>query len=118
MGYVVSISPGYVFVQKYNPPEMFPGSRSVEMGLQDEKKPLAASGADVVWRVRLLPRQDGGAKVRLRVEADSEDARDLLGDLDVWGHHPVVVQDIARTVERDPRTGGFQTVGLTLVLSQ
>jgi len=42
-------------MQKYNPPEMFPGSRSVEMGQQNEKKPPVGG----VARVTIDLRADG-----------------------------------------------------------
>lgn len=83
---------------------------------EDEKKP-PVGGGDVVFRARAVPLgQDG--QVGIRLEADSDAARELLGDIDVWGHKPVAVVDRARTAERCAHTGGFRTVGLTLVLSR
>jgi hypothetical protein len=76
-----------------------------------------AAAQEPVWRVSKLPAQPDG-KVRLRLCADSALARELLGDVDVWGHKPCAIEGRLRTSERCPQTGGFYTTELVLVLTR
>lgn len=85
-----------------------------------QSDPLGQAGVPVpggaVWRVSQLPSYDANT-VLLRLEADSVEARELLGDIDVWGHKPVRVIDRVRSTERHA-SGGFHTTGITLVLTR
>lgn len=76
-----------------------------------------AAAPEPVWRVSQLPALADG-KVRLRLCADSPLARELLGDVDVWGHQPFSVEGRVRTSQRCPQTGAFYTTELVLVLSR
>lgn len=88
---------------------------------EGEKKPpvgglLEAGEAWVLWRVRKVPGDAPGATL-LSIRADSREARELLGELDVHGHKPAQVVDRDRTVERDAETGAYYTTGVALLLN-